>query len=326
MKKIPPLVQNLIKFLIGAGAIWLLIRSGALDPKLIGHAITSHPFLCLFAFLTYGILVVVPGWLRWFLLIRQTGLHAPVGRIFSLAMIGIFFNSLIPGGTGGDLIKGFYLYREHEDKDKTMALTSIAMDRFVGLYALLVVAMVMMLINTHLWIHSKQLAANSFFYAGIFLSFTAAIVFYFSPYSDRWLQHPKWFKLPGGKFFKTLFDTLLVYRKNPLNLLYALALGMVVDLGLILLYYFCALALDVKLSFAVHGFVVPTLTMINGIPISPSGVGVGEVAGDFIYNRLGVSQGGEILALVHICVLLMSLFGAPFYFFYRVKPVQKISE
>jgi uncharacterized membrane protein YbhN (UPF0104 family) len=73
----------------------------------------------------------------------------------------------------------------------------------------------------------------------------------------------------------------------------------------------------------VHGFVVPTLTMINGIPISPSGVGVGEVAGEMIYKLLGVGDAGsEILALVHICVITMSLLGAPFFFFYRahIKP------
>ena len=98
----------------------------------------------------------------------------------------------------------------------------------------------------------------------------------------------------------------------------ALGLGIVVDFGLILLYYFFALSLGLQLPLWVHGFVVPTLTMINGIPISPSGLGVGEVAGEMIYRSLGVAEGGsEVLALVHICIISVSLVGAPFYFFYR---------
>ena len=317
---IPPLIQNLLKFMLGGGAIWALIHSGALNPTLVGHALTSHPGLCLMGFLAYAFCVVLPAWLRWLLLIRLVGLKAPAGRIFSLSMIGILFNSLIPGGTGGDLIKGYYLYRDHENKDKSRALTSIAMDRLIGLYALLCVAMIMTTINYNLWIDKPSLRINSIFYAGIFLTFTLSIAFFFSPFSNRFLEHPGLFKLPGGRILKSLFDSLLLYRKNPFGLIQALLLGMVVDFGLILLYYFFALSLDLTLPFLVHGFVVPTLTMINGIPISPSGVGVGEVAGEVIYGRLGITQGGEVMALVHICTMAMSLVGVPFYFLFRVHP------
>ena len=314
----PPIVKNLLKFLVGGVAIWILIHSGALDPSLVGHALTGQPWLCLAGFLTYISLVVLPAWLRWFLLIRLTGLRAPGGRIFSLSMIGIFFNSLIPGGTGGDFIKGYYLYREHENKDKAVALTSIAMDRFVGLYALLCVAMIMTAANYPLWKDTRSLWLNSLFYAGVFLVFTTAIGFFFSPFSRRLLEGSKLSRFPGGKFIKSLFDALLIYRQRPGGLLMALGLGIVVDFGLILLYFFFALSLGLKLPLWVHGFVVPTLTMINGIPISPSGLGVGEVAGEMIYRSLGVAEGGsEILALVHICIIAVSLIGAPFYFFYR---------
>ena len=316
--QIPVPVKYLLKFALGFAAIWFLVHSGALDPALVGQAIMGHGGLCLLGLLTYAFLVILPAWLRWLLLIRLAGLKAPASRIFSLCMMGIFFNSLIPGGTGGDLIKGYYLYREHEDKDKALAITSIAMDRLVGLYALLTVAMAMTFINYNLWKDSPSLKLNSLFYAGVYLIFTTAIAFFFSPFSHRFLKHPAIFRLPGGGVLKSLFDSLLIYRQRPTGLLMALGLGVIVDCGLILLYYFFALALELKLPLFVHGFVVPTLTMINGIPISPSGLGVGEAAGEIIYRSLGVAQGGsEVMALVHICIIAVSLLGAPFYFFYR---------
>ncbi|MDB5049945.1 MAG: hypothetical protein JWO30_3016 [Fibrobacteres bacterium] len=319
--RVPPVIRHLLKFALGAAAIWALIRSGALDPALVMQAFVNHPWLCLCAFLSYLLVVVVPAWLRWLLLIRQAGLKAHPGRVFSLQMIGIFFNSLIPGGTGGDLIKGYYLFKEHDDREKALALTSIAMDRLIGLYGLLCVAMAMTWANYGLWKDSSPLRLNSLFYAGVFLAFTGAIVFFFSPWSRRYLEHPGLHRAPGGRFLRSLSDSLLVYRKRPYGLLPPLALGIIVDCGLILLYYFSASSLGLRLSLAVHGFVVPTLTMINGIPISPSGLGVGEAAGEMIYRNLGVAQGGsEVLALVHIFILVTSLFGAPFYFLYRVKP------
>jgi glycosyltransferase 2 family protein len=316
--QVPAAFKNLLKFALGFVAIWFLVHSGALDPALVKQALLGHAGLCVLALLTYILLVVIPAWLRWLLLIRLAGLKAPTFRIFSLSMMGIFFNSLIPGGTGGDLIKGYYLYKEHEDKDKALALTSIAMDRLIGLYALLTVAMAMTFLNYPLWKDSGSLRLNSLFYAGVYFVFTAAIAFFFSPLSHRFLRHPALFRLPGGRFLKSLFASLLLYRQRPTGLLMALGLGIIVDCGLILLYYFFALALELKLPLLVHGFVVPTLTMINGIPISPSGLGVGEAAGEVIYRSLGVAQGGsEVMALVHICIMMVSLIGAPFYFLYR---------
>ncbi|MDB5104535.1 MAG: hypothetical protein JWP91_2224 [Fibrobacteres bacterium] len=319
--RIPPFVQHLLKFAVGGGAIWALIHFGALDPALVGQAFLKHPLLCLGAFLSYLFLVVAAAWMRWFLLLRQAGLRVGAGRVFSLQMIGIFFNSLIPGGTGGDLIKGYYLYKEHEDKDQSLALTSIAMDRFVGLYGLLCVAMAMTVINYDLWKDSPAMRINSIFYACVFLAFTSLIAFFFSPWSSRYLEHPRLHKAPGGRFLKSLSDSLMVYRARPWGLLPPLALGIIVDCGLILLYSFSANSLGLTLPLRVHGFVVPTLTMINGIPISPSGLGTGEAAGEWMYRNLGVAEGGsEVLALVHICILVTSLFGAPFYFLYRIKP------
>ena len=318
--RIPPFIRHLLKFALGGAAIWALIHSGALEPALVVKALREHPGLLVAALGCYLTLVIAAAWGRWFLLIRLAGLKPKPGRVFSLHMIGIFFNSLIPGGTGGDLIKGYYLFQDHHEKDRAMALTTIAMDRFVGLYALLCVAMAMTAVNVDLWKDSGPLRANSIFYACVFAGYTGAVALFFSPWSGPFLKHPRLARLPGGRFLKSLAASLLVYRDRPLSLLLPLALGIVVDCGLVLLYYFSALSLGMDLPLAVHGFVVPTLTMINGIPISPSGIGVGEAAGKVVYRHLGVtSGGGEVLVLVHLVIIAVSLASAPFYLFFRAK-------
>jgi uncharacterized protein (TIRG00374 family) len=316
--RIPTPVQYVLKFALGGGAIWALIHSGALEPALVAEAFVAHPWLCLCAFLSYLSVVIAPAWLRWYLLLRGAGLKPAPGRVFSLQMIGVFFNSMLPGGTGGDLIKGYYLFKEHDAGEQSLALTSIAMDRFIGLYSLLCVAMAMTWSNYGLWSGSPSMRLISLFYTGVFAGFTAAIAFFFSPWSGLLLKHPNMHRAPGGRFLRSLSDSLLVYRSRPSALLLPLALGILVDCGLVLLYYFSALSLGLGLPFSVHGYVVPTLIMINGIPVSPAGIGVGEAAGRIIYGNLGVTQGGsEVLALVHIFIVATSLMGAPFYFLYR---------
>jgi uncharacterized protein (TIRG00374 family) len=321
---IPPFVKHLLKFLLGGVAIWLLIRSGTLDPRLVGKAMENHPWICLAALGCYIVLVVVAAWGRWFVLLRYAGLKVKAGRVFSLHMVGIFFNSLIPGGTGGDLVKGYYLFQEHGEEDRGQALVTIAVDRFVGLYGLLCMAMFMAAWNWDLWKDTPPLRVNGIFYGGVFLGFTLLIALFFSPFAKFFLEHETWHNKPGGRFLKVISDGLAVYRRRPMGLLYALALGVMVDFGLVLLYYMSAESLEVYLPFRVHGFVVPTLTMINGIPISPAGLGVGEAAGEWLYAHLGIKDGGgEVLALVHICILIASLAGAPFYFFFRPRKPKK---
>lgn len=318
-QSLSPVLKHLFKFLLGALALWALIESGSLDPGLVGRAFVRNPAYCALAFASFAALIILPAWLRWLLLLRLAGLRVGAGRTFRLHMIGVFFNGLIPGGTGGDLVKGYYIYREHGEGERARGLTSMAMDRFVGLYGLLAVGAFMILMNRGSWEGSPLLRINSLFYAGVFAGFTLAVAFFFSPFSRWFLEHPGLHRLPGGRVLKSLSDSLLVYRARPWGLLPPLLMTLVVDAGLILVYWFSSLALGEGLPFLGHGFVVPTLTMINGIPVSPAGLGVGEAAGKVIYGQLGVMQGGEILALVHIAVLAFSLMGMPFYFMFRAR-------
>lgn len=315
----PAYAKHALKFLLGAVALWALIRSGSLDPRLVGRAFVDRPGYCALAFLSFAVIILIPAWIRWFLLLRMAGLEVSPVRTFRLHMIGIFFNGLIPGGTGGDLVKGFYLFKDHAPGRRALALTSMAMDRFLGLYALLTIGTFMSLLTPSLWMGQPFLRLNCIFYAAVFVVFTASIVFFFSPWSRWFLEHPGLHRLPGGRFFKSLSDSLLVYRAHPWGLLPCLGLALLVDFGIILIYYFFALALGSDLPLLHHAFVVPVLTMINGIPISPAGLGVGEAAGKVVYGFLGLQNGGEVLALVHIAVLFFSLAGMPFYFLFKAR-------
>lgn len=315
----PPAVKHGIKFLLAAAALFALVKSGSLDPALVGQAFVREPLNCALAFLSFAVVILIPAWIRWYLLLRMVGLRLGLGRVFRLHMIGIFFNGLIPGGTGGDLVKGYYVFKEYGQGKRALALTSMAMDRFLGLYALLCVGLGMSLLTRDLWQSHAFLRLNVLFYACVFALFTASIAFFFSPWSRWFLEHPGLHKLPGGRFLTSLFESLMVYRSRPWGLVPALSLAIIVDFGLILIYFFFARALGSSMPFLHHGFVVPTLTMINGIPISPAGLGVGEAAGKVVYAQMGLAQGGEVLALVHIAVLFFSLSGMPFYFLFKAK-------
>jgi uncharacterized membrane protein YbhN (UPF0104 family) len=75
---------------------------------------------------------------RWNVLLKVQNIHLSVPRLTGLFFIGLFYNQFLPGGTGGDIIKSYYLLKETPDK-KAGALLAVVFDRFIGLVALVAV-------------------------------------------------------------------------------------------------------------------------------------------------------------------------------------------
>src|SRR5690606_28832032 len=79
-----------------------------------------------------GIFVVVEllAVVRWQVLLKVQGIVVGWWRLTALMTIGLFFNVFLPGGTGGDVVKIFYLLKETPGK-KAAAMLAVVMDRVV---------------------------------------------------------------------------------------------------------------------------------------------------------------------------------------------------
>jgi len=76
---------------------------------------------------------------RWYLLVRVLGLTFSLCSAIRLGFIGYFFNFFSLGVVGGDIFKAALLARAHAGR-RTEAVMSVVVDRFVGFYALLLLA------------------------------------------------------------------------------------------------------------------------------------------------------------------------------------------
>jgi uncharacterized membrane protein YbhN (UPF0104 family) len=73
--------------------------------------------------------------LRWRLFLKQQQVEVRFSTIFGLAWAGQFFNSILPGSTGGDVVKIYQLCRLVPDR-KAAAAASILADRLTALIVL----------------------------------------------------------------------------------------------------------------------------------------------------------------------------------------------
>ncbi len=304
-----------IKPLIGIAIIVALVKYGGIEPKLILRALKENGHFVAMGIFLYLFLVCVAGY-RWYVLLRTVKINLNFKTVFSLHMIGLFFVTILPGGTGGDVVKGFYLYRSSPEK-KGLSVATIVMDRVVGFYTLLSWGMLGMLLNAKMAFSHPMLRLNALFYLGCFIGATVVILVFFSPFGGSALAWISQKKLPGEKILRSVFEAAVEFRQYPKILAYAFFLTLVVHGSILLTFYASARALGVDMTVIEHSFIVPVLTMINGLPVSPGGLGVGEAAAGALYQLVGVKEGAEILILFHFYVLISAMAGAPFYFFYK---------
>src|SRR6184192_4885476 len=141
------------------------------------------------------VVVEIAAAFRWHVLLKVQGIHLSFWRLSGLFLIGMFYNQFLPGGTGGDIIKSYYLLKETSDK-KAGALLAVVFDRFIGLVAL--VAITVTLVSLRFDILSQSPETRRLLWLLLFLlgtSITALLTsFIISGFNlFHWLPH----KFPG---------------------------------------------------------------------------------------------------------------------------------
>ena len=309
---------HLIKIFIVFIAISYLVYIDGIDFQVLSQVFKDNSLVLCIALIIF-LLVTSLGGLRWFLLMRAVDVPISLRRCLKIHMIGMFFMFYLPGGgTGSDIIKAYFVHKE-SGKASNLALMSIFIDRVIGIYSLLVVGMAAIFMNYKIQIEDPILRLNSWFYFLIFAFSSAVIWFFFTRrinnvFNARWIN-----KLPFNNFVYGFLNAIEIYRGKLIPLCISFLLSVLLHQIMIVVFYFSALALNLEIPLSLHAYIVPSLLLINLIPIAPGGLGVGELASFALYNKAGVEGGGEIFLLFHVYLFINSLLGAPFYFRYTDK-------
>lgn len=122
-----------LKVLVGASLLGALI--GRADwTETVGHLtrLSTQTLVGVFVALVIGL--VLSAW-KWSYALRMLSLHYPFGTLLRVLCIGFFFNSFLPTAVGGD---AYRIYRTlPRDGYRSRAVTAVALERAVGLLALL---------------------------------------------------------------------------------------------------------------------------------------------------------------------------------------------
>ena len=228
---------------------------------------------------------------RWSILLG--GKH-PIGRMYSLTLIGAFFNHLLPGAVGGDAVKAYYLYREAGQGGRVIA--SVFMDRYVGYVALLSIGLVSGLaaFGELRTIGMQWLTPLLFiaFLAGSLVVFGLRIGRRFASIADFY-----------GYFHETMRDRRVLAK--------TLLLSFGVQALSILMIYLIARGTGQRPAFAALFVFVPIIITATMVPVTISGLGIREGAFVLLFGLTGMSAEAStaISLLWFLSVAASSLLG-----------------
>jgi glycosyltransferase 2 family protein len=246
-------------------------------PRDLWHTLRLiHPAALLVSVLLVG-LALLAGVVRWRIVLDAQGLHLPLGRATRISFVAQFFNSFLLGSTGGDLIKAYYAARETHHK-KTEAVTTVFVDRLVGLWSMLLFAGLMMVPNYGMLRASRDVGVPSLFILAMLggLSVALGLAFWGGvskgfPRAREYLR-----RLPKGDVLERALDSCRQFGKQKSFLLKTIAISLMVNVIWVVQIIVLGQGLGLNIQPMALFVIVPVIFCISALPLTPNGLGVRE--------------------------------------------------
>jgi len=308
---------TVVKIGVVGGILFYLVKSGRLNFERL-LLFQESPLTLLLLVGTLAFVVVPLASLRWWLLLRAVDLEIPPLRAFFLTWIGNFFNVTLPGAISGDVVKGYYVLKVQKGEGRTRAFMTLLIDRFVGLFGLIVMAFAALVLNYAFVMEQKALHNLAFAIIGLFagtLLFYAVALFPFKEGKDPFLRLLG--KLPARDFTTKVYLAFKRYQNEKKTLAATLAIAISIHSCIAVLFFQITQLIGVEgLNLGTQFFLMPIGLITIAIPLAPGGVGIGHAAFESLYQLVGVSGGADIFNLFVIVQLAVFLLGGIPYFFY----------
>jgi uncharacterized protein (TIRG00374 family) len=278
----------------------------------------NKPWLLILDVLIFPVTFAVTSF-RWHRLLTALDIHLTLGRTFVLNMVGAFYNTFMPGSTGGDVLKAYYASKQ--TPHRTRAVMSVFVDRVIGLIALVILGGTVAAVQ---WATGgpDDPAAHA---CGKIALVSALIVFgtivgafvFYHPALRR-MSGLAWLitRLPKQKQVGNAVKTMEIYGRHKWLVLQAVLATFPVHVTVVLSAMLAGKAFGLQISTLYYFVAVPVIVLVGSIPISPQGAGVMEYFAILLLGRQGatVSEAFALTMSIRMVQILWNLTGGIFVF------------
>ena len=305
-------VTPLLKMIFALCLIFWLVTSGKLDfstmkilweePKILTSILLFWSLGC------SGICA-----LRWRALLNGLNLNISVFNAIKLNLVGSFFNSIMPGAIGGDVIKAIYVCKGQNGSTKIPVLLSILLDRIIGLISLFLISALAILFNWSNVYSIPTLRPLIFVIFSVIFSVAFFVGFVILPSSIKNNVPPFLYlkKLIFSiNFTKNIYMALQSYKQNKLFVLQALFLSTFFQLCYTLIFVQVSqVFIQQPMNFGMLASILPIGILTTALPISPGGLGLGHLAFENLFLLINLHSGANIFNVMFFSILCLNLTG-----------------
>lgn len=270
---------NILKIVVSIGLLAFIFST--LDMAAFIQTVSrANPWWLLAALAMMMLGVVIRAW-RWQILLDAIAVHVSLLELTNIYFIGFLFNNLLPSGVGGDAMRMVEL-SQHTERASD-AVTSVVVDRFLGLSALQAIALMALIAD---W--GAVPAGVAYFTVAIFLGGLAAgyLLINRALYSMLQTRVGLFRRLTGIKVIGNLAESFQRYPLGALGRAYLVAF--LFNISLIAMNVFIGWGLGAKANLAHYAIFVPITSLVLLLPISFAGLGVREETYRRLFSQVGV--------------------------------------
>ncbi|MCQ9208673.1 MAG: flippase-like domain-containing protein, partial [Omnitrophica bacterium] len=243
--------------------------------------------------------------------------YLAIKDLYSLTLIGYFFNNFMPTSIGGDLVKGYYISKNI--KSKLFSYASVFVDRAVGMLSLIFIASVALIITGEDIKHR-------------FIFWTIGLLLLFCLVGILVLLNKKLLKkistslglvrllslLKLDSLTQKAYDAMNIYTNHKRKIFKMFVLSVVAQVVSFCTVYLLAISLGVHIPFIKIMLIMPIIAILLMLPITFNGLGLREWSFVFFFSpNIGDVAALSLSLLFFAIYLLVSAIGGILYLFRR---------
>ena len=294
----------LARYVLGCVIVFWLVRTENINLSVV--RLIDFRIAGIALFLT-GIQFVLSGW-RVRALLKSAGIHVGLWRCIMYNAVGIFFSIFLPGGVSGDVARAYYFWRcdTVRGASKATLLGVLLMDRIIGSSVMVLIGLV-----ACTFVVDTLGVGKLFLVAGWVAFITGGMIFLLLCRVDS-----NWWGTSGDGIVsfwlaraKKLFSNMDLRTYSRTTLATSITLSFGIHLSAIILIFLFASLLKSNLSFWQVMGLSPFGLLVNMVPLSPGGLGIGEQGFQSLFALAGGTQGGNAFLLSRIFLSSPALLG-----------------
>lgn len=270
----------------------------------------------------YFLTALVSG-TRWWWLLRVNGTDVSLFETLRFTWIGIFFNTVMPGSVGGDLVKALYIMKRCPGH-RVQVLVSVIVDRVLGLASLALLGAVVVLFALDRF---GDLALAIW---GVMSGVALLGMIAFSKRLRTFVRLSVLLeRLPKrlGHVLRLVDQAVFFYRDHKMVIGASLLAGVANHVLAVLSVVLIGNALGVGMPTFEYFVLIPIINIVTALPIAPNGWGLGEYMYGYLFGlaappgraAIMATQGIALSVLYRLHLTLWSLLGGVFVLFEKDK-------